>query len=93
MNKEYELNNTKYIIEKGEEDLFDYEQIKELVTDYFNVYDYIFIDQAYNKLRLKGFSNKENKVFKKNNDIKTLDSYISNYCAYKCKWLLLKKIP
>ena len=26
------------------------------------------------------------------NDIKTLDDYIENYCAYGAKWFLLKKI-
>jgi len=90
--KEYIFNDNKYIIEKDDGNIFDYEQIKELVTSYFDIYDYIFIDQAYNKFRLKGFCNKENKNYRKNNDINTLEDYISNYCAYKCKWILLKKI-
>lgn len=92
MKKEYEFNKKKYIIEKGDKDLFDYELIESLVTDYFVEYDYIFVDEAYNKLRLKGFCNKINKIYKPNNDIKNLDNYIKNYCAYKCRWLLLKKI-
>lgn len=92
MHKEYEFNNIKYILEKDEENLFNYSEVKELVTTYFNNFDYIFIDQAYNKLRLKGFNNKNNKNFKKSNDINTLDNYLKNYCAYKCKWCLLKKI-
>jgi len=92
MKKENKFNNKKYILEKDEENLFDYNVVKELVTTYFNSFDYIFIDQAYNKLRLKGFNDKDNKNFKKSNDIKTLDDYLKNYCAYKCKWCKLKKI-
>lgn len=90
--KEYIFNENKYKIEKSNGDIFDYELVKELVTEYFDIYDYIFVDQAYSKLRLKGFCDKENKNYRKNNDIKNLDDYIKNYCAYKCKWFLLKKI-
>lgn len=91
MLKEYEFNNKKYIIEKDDNKIFDYETMKDLITSYFDGYDYIFADVAYNKLRLKGFCDKNNKLYKKNNDITTLDDYIKNYCAYNCKWLLLKK--
>ena len=51
-----------------------------------------FGDYAYNKLRLKGFCNFKNKNRKEINDIKNLDSYIKNYCAYGSKWFLLKKM-
>lgn len=89
--REYEFNGIKYVIEKDENKIFNYEELKEMITDYFNVYDYIFGDIAYGKLRLKGFCNKENKNFKKINDIATLDNYIKDYCAVGCKWFLIKK--
>ncbi len=92
MKKEYEFNNLKYELEKDDHGLFDYEVVKELVTDYFNQYDYIFIDEAYNKIRLKGFCKKTNRIYKKNNNIDTLNDYIENYCAYNCRWCLLKKL-
>lgn len=92
MKKEFEFNNMKYIIFKGDSDLFDYELFNSLITDYFKDYDYILADEAYNKVRLKGFCDKSNKIYKKNNDIESLDNYINNYCAYKCRFLLLKKI-
>ena len=76
MLKEYEFNNKKYIIEKDDNKIFDYETMKDLITSYFDDYDYIFADVAYNKLRLKGFCDKNNKLYKKNNDITTLDDYI-----------------
>ena len=92
MKNEYEFNNSKYIIDKGDKDSFDYEVVKDLFTEYFNDYDYVLGDIAYNKLRLKGFCDKNNKKFNKTNDIKTLDNYINNYCAYNSKWFLLKKL-
>ena len=90
--KEYILNGNKYKIEKSNGDIFDYEIMKELVTDYFDIYDYILVDEAYNKFRLKGFCDKNNSNLRPNNNIKILDDYIKNYCAYKCKWFLLKKV-
>lgn len=92
MDKKYDFNNKKYIIEKNNGTSFDYETVKEYITDYFIPYDYIFCDIAYNKLRLKGFCNKDNKKYNKINDIGTLDSYINDYCAYNCDWFLLKKV-
>lgn len=92
MKQEYEFNNNKYIIEKDEYKIFDYETVKELFTDYFDCFDYVLGDIAYNKLRLKGFCEPKNKRFNKTNNIKDLDNYIDNYCAYNSKWFLLKKI-
>ena len=38
--------------------LVNYNEVKERVTDYFDEYDYIFADYAYDKIRLKGFFEK-----------------------------------
>lgn len=92
MKKEYEFNGKKYILDKDNGEAFDYEIVKELFTDYFDPFDYVFGDTSYNKLRLKGFCNKTNKRYSKINDINTLENYIENYCAYNSKWFLLKKI-
>jgi len=71
---------------------FEEEEIINKATDYFMPYDYIVGDWAYNKLRLKGFCDKGNKIYKKVNDIKNLDKYISENCAYGCKYFVLKKL-
>ena len=89
--KLYEYNDIQYKVSKGDKTLLDNEIIKELVTDYFKDYDYIFIDEAYNKPRLKGFYSTKNKKVKDINNIKNLDNYIENYCAYGSKWVLLEK--
>ena len=89
---EYEINGNKYIVDKDENNVFDYNEVRELMTDYFNDYDYVFGDITYNKLRLKGFCDKDNKKCNKINNVSLLDDYLKNYCAYNCKWFLLKKI-
>ena len=86
-----EFFNNKYEIVKGSE-YFDKELADSLITDYFEPYDYIFGDFAYDKLRLKGYYDSNNKSKSSINDIKYLDNYIKNYCAYGCHYFLLKKI-
>jgi len=60
--------------------------------DYFDNYDYIVGDWSYGKLRLKGFCDKKNKIFKEINDINNLDLYLKNLCSYDCKYFVIKKI-
>ena len=67
------------------------EEIESFLTSYFDIYDYICGDYAYDRLRLKGFCDKENKNLNKINDIKGYEKYISDLCSYKCKHFLLKK--
>ncbi len=86
------LNNNNYEIMKDDNSIYNQPEIEEKFTDYFDDYDYIFGDYAYDKLRLKGFFDNENKKVKEINNIKNLDSYIENYCAYGAKWFLLKKV-
>ena len=89
--KKVTLNNKEYELVR-DDDVFDLSVVSEMVTDYYDDFDYIFGYQAYNKIRLKGFYDSSNKKAKPINDIKTLDDYIVNYCAYGCKVFLLKKI-
>ncbi len=90
--KSVEINGKQYTIERNDGDCFDIDTVKEKLTDYFDDYDYVFGDIAYDKVRLKGFYDSKNKKAKKINDIKYLDDYIKNYCCYGAKVFLLKKI-
>ncbi len=90
--KTIELLNNNYQLIRNDKDCFDYEEIKNLVTDYFTDYDYIFGDFAYDKVRLKGYYDTNNKKATKINDIKYLEDYIKNYCSYGSRTFLLKKI-
>ena len=87
-----EINNVKYEIVKNYKDALNKEELTEKLTDYFDDFDYIVGDIAYNKLRLKGFNDQDNKNFKPLNDVAKVEEYITNSCAYGCKWFMLKKI-
>ncbi len=87
-----EVNGHKFEIIKDEKDCFDKDEFENYFTEYFYDYDYIVGDIAYSHLRLKGFYNEKNKKVKDYNNIKNLEQYISDYCAYGCKYFVLKKI-
>ena len=81
-----------YKIIKNYKEGFNKDIFLEKYTDFFDDYDYILGDFAYDKLRLKGFCNKENKLFNKINDKNNIDKYILEDCAYECRYFILEKI-
>lgn len=88
---EVTIKDKKYDLVENYRDGFDKEVVEEKITEYFDEYDYIFGDWAYGKVRLKGFNESNNKNVNKINDIKNLDDYKTNNCAYDCKYFLLKR--
>jgi len=66
--------------------------LEEIVTDYYDNFDYIVGDWAYGKVRLKGFYNKDHKYVKVHNNIENVEDYIENHCAYGCKYFILEKV-
>ena len=89
--KEIKINGIVYELEKNYKDAFEISIVTEKYTDYFKVFDYVFGDFSYDKLRLKGFYDDRNKNAKKINKISGLDNDIKNYCSYECRYFLLKK--
>jgi uncharacterized protein YutD len=85
------VEGTEYEVIENDRNAFDETEFKELYTDYFKDFDYIVGDYAYNKLRLKGFYDSKNKNVKPINNIKFLDKYIKEQCAYGCKYFVVKK--
>lgn len=90
--KKIELNHIAYEIMKDEKGIFNLEEVVEKCTDYFQPFDYILGDYSYDKLRLKGFYDSKSSKVSEINDIKNLDDYVKNYCAYGAKYFLLKKM-
>ena len=90
--KTIEINGVKYEIIKNDNDCINKQELSEKITDYFDPFDYIFGDYAYEKVRLKGYYDSNNKQASKINDIKYLDDYIENYCSYGAKTFLIKKM-
>jgi len=89
--KDIILNETRYELIKNIKDGFDSVEVKEKATDFFAPFDYIVGDWAYGKLRLKGFYDQKNKNCKDFNNIKNVDKYIKENCAFDCKYFILKK--
>ena len=89
--KELLINNTKYYIKKNVKDALDNADLEEKLTDYYKDYDFIVGDWAYGKLRLKGFNKKDNPNYKEINAEKNIKDYITNYCAYDCRYFILEK--
>lgn len=85
------LNGKKYILVK-DNDGFKKEEVEGKLTEYYDEYDYVVGDWAYGKLRLKGFYDEKNKKVKNFNNIKFVDDYINNNCAYKCKYFIIKRV-
>lgn len=91
MDKIIEIESKKYKLIKEYKDGFDLDTLLSKWTDYFDDYDYILGDFAYDKLRLKGFCNENNPKFNSINDIKNLNKYIKENCAYECRYFVLEK--
>ena len=89
--KKVKIHETEYEIVEDYKNGLDLDAIEEKLTDYFEPFDYIVGDWAYGKLRLKGFCDKNNPIYRPLNDIQNKDSYIKNECAYQCKYFVLKK--
>ena len=89
--KKIEINGVNYELVRNDGNCFDKELVSSKITDYFDDYDYIFGDFAYEKVRLKGFYDSKNKKAKSINNINGLDEYIKNYCSFGAKVFLLKK--
>lgn len=85
------IRDKKYKVIKDYGDTINMSNLEEIVTDYYDNFDYIVGDWAYGKLRLKGFYNKTNKYVKEHNNIENVNDYIENKCAYGCKHFILEK--
>ena len=85
------LDQKYQIIEDGKNG-FERESVEHLFTDYFLDYDYIIGDWSYGKLRLKGFCDKTNPKYNTKNDINQKENYLKTYCAYQCRYFVLKKV-
>lgn len=85
------INNIKYKIVKDDNNTINDLDLNEIVTDYYEKFDFIVGDWAYGKVRLKGFYKDNNKKANAINKYSYMDEYIKDYCAYKCKYFVIEK--
>lgn len=90
--KKIVVDNNEYELIEDNGNCFNELEFKDLYTDYFDEFDYILGDYSYNKLRLKGFCDKNNKRYNKINDFNTKNDYLEKLCAYKCRYFVLKNV-
>ncbi len=90
--KKIDINGVSYEIIENVGNCLDKEVLEEKITDYFDPFDYIFGDFSYDKVRLKGYYDSNNKKAKDINNIKYLEDYKKNYCSFGAKTFLIKKI-
>lgn len=90
--KKIVINDVEYEVVEDKDNCIDKEVLAEKITDYFDRFDYIFGDFAYDKVRLKGFFDSKNKEAKDINNIKNLEKYKKDYCSFGARTFLLKKI-
>ena len=86
------IRNKRYKVIKDYGETIDTINLEEIVTDYYDNFDYIIGDWAYGKVRLKGFYNHNNRAVKNYNDYNDIEDYINNKCAYGCKHFILEKV-
>jgi len=86
------VRDKKYNVIKDYKEALLNSNLDEVVTEYYDNFDYIVGDWAYGKLRLKGFYNKNHKFVKDHNNIEKVEEYITNNCAYGCKHFILEKV-
>lgn len=86
------INDQKFDLIENYKDAFILEDTQNKLTDYFDIYDYIVGDYAYNRLRLKGFCRKENKHCNDINDFELKNKYIGEFCAYDARYFVLERI-
>lgn len=92
MNKKLIIENITYELIENYKDGYSKDDILKRYTDYFEPYDYILGDYSYGSLRLKGFCDKRNSIYKPYNDIKKYKDYLKKECSYECKYFLIKKV-
>lgn len=86
------INDQKFELIENYKNAFELEDVENKLTEYFDNFDYIIGDYAYNKLRLKGFCKKENKNCNEINTYEKKDEYISNFCAYDARYFVLERV-
>ena len=90
--KTVKIKDKDYALIKDYKNGFELTEVEDRWTEYFDVYDYVLGDWSYGKLRLKGFCEKSNEMFKSINDFEKIEEYIKDNCAYECRYFIIKKV-
>lgn len=87
------INGQPYEVVRDYREGFQEEKFLERYSEVLKKYDYIVGDWGYEKLRLKGFFEDNNKKANFDARISTLNDYLYEYCNFGCAHFVLKKLP
>ena len=87
------IHDVLYEIVRNDNKCIDKLNLDDIMTDYFDPFDYVLGDFSYDKVRLKGYYDSNHKHVKKYNDYKYIDDYIRDYCSVGCNIFIIKKVP
>lgn len=87
-----EIQGVTYEIVENVKGGFVEEAFAERYSDVLHKYDYIVGDWGYEKLRLKGFYDENQKKAAFESIITFLPDYLYEYCNFGCAYFVLKKV-
>lgn len=85
------IDEETYYVVVDYRDGFQLEAFKDLYDEYFEKFDFIVGDWAYDKLRLRGFYQLNQKRVPQDQTIGFLDDYIKEYCNFGCAYFVIGK--
>ncbi|WP_295729979.1 YutD family protein [uncultured Limosilactobacillus sp.] len=84
------INKHSYAIVEDNHQSFDLERFTDRFSMILSKYDYILGDWGYDQLRLRGFYDKENPLYRPERGIETLQDYLYEQCNFGCDYFVLK---
>ena len=90
--KQILIRDISYEVIRDDNKCLEKVNLNDIMTDYFDPFDYVLGDFSYDKVRLKGYYDSNHKQVKKYNDYKNIDNYIKDYCSVGCNVFIIKKM-
>lgn len=84
------LNGHQYKLLKNYREGFDGEQLANRFSNVLNKYDYIVGDWGYDQLRLKGFYDPDNPLFRPDQGVETIEDYLYEDCNFGCPYFIVR---
>jgi uncharacterized protein YutD len=87
---EFLLNGHQYKLLKNYREGFDGDQLANRFSNILNKYDYIVGDWGYDQLRLKGFYDSANPLFRPEQGVDTIEDYLFEDCNFGCPYFIVQ---
>ena len=84
------MNGHQYKLLQNYRDGFDGEQLAARFSNILNKYDYIVGDWGYDQLRLKGFYDPDNSLFRPEQGVDTIEDYLFEDCNFGCSYFIVQ---